>query len=109
MQDFHTNPDRLKQPVELQDDAGITWRLRRRRIDLRVARRLLHDSTAVVILGERGGTHPRLVADAERPRLWSEISGHYLGPGGGTATGRFLAHEFRADPDRRMLYVEEHC
>lgn len=109
MQDFPVNPDHLEQPVRLEDDNGTTWQLHRKRIDVRVVRRLLNDATATVILGERGGTHPRPVGAAERAALWGKIKGDYLGPGGDWATGRFLAHEFRADTGRRMLFIEEHC
>jgi hypothetical protein len=39
--------------------------------------------------------------------LWDKVKDDYKGPDG--TAGRYLAHEFRADADRRMLYVEEHC
>ncbi|MER7766977.1 hypothetical protein [Kitasatospora sp. NPDC096140] len=109
MQAFPTNPDRLEAPVQLTDDTGTAWQLRKKRIDLRAVRRLMKDRAATVVLGESGGTRPRLVADSERPQLWDEVKDGYRGPGGGGTAGRYLAHEFRADSDRRMLYVEEHC
>ncbi|WP_265934219.1 hypothetical protein [Actinacidiphila acididurans] len=41
--------------------------------------------------------------------LWERIKDECPGPGGSGATGRYLAHEFHAEPGRRMLYVEDHC
>ncbi|MFI8458116.1 hypothetical protein [Kitasatospora sp. NPDC085464] len=109
MQTFPRNPDRLEAPVQLTDDTGTAWQLRKRRIDLRAVRRLMKDRAATVILGESGGTRPRLVADSERPLLWAAVRDGYRGPGGSPSASRYLAHEFRAGTDRRMLYVEEHC
>lgn len=109
MQTFPMNPDRLPLPVQLLDDEGTTWRLRKKRIYLRVVRRLINDSAVTIVLGEMGGTHPRLVTDDERSTLWSKVKIDYMGPGGSWSTGRYLAHEFRTDPDRRMLFVEDHC
>ncbi|MEV6769248.1 hypothetical protein AB0N05_11560 [Nocardia sp. NPDC051030] len=109
MQEFPTNPDRLPRPVSLLDDDGTTWQLQRKRIDLRIVRRLINDSAATIVLGESGGMHPRLVTDDERSTLWDKVKVGYMGPGGDWATGRYLAHEFRAEPDRRMLFVEHHC
>ncbi|WP_433207606.1 hypothetical protein ACQP1G_22320 [Nocardia sp. CA-107356] len=109
MQIFPTNLDRLDQPVQLSDDSGTTWLLRKKRIDLRVAHRLIKDSAATIVLGECGGTRPRLVPDSERSTLWDKIKIGYKGPGGDWATGRYLAHEFRTDTDRRMLFIEDHC
>ncbi len=103
------NPDRLQPPVDLLDDEGTTWRLRKKRIDLRVARRLINNGAAAVVLGEMGGTHPRLITDDERSTLWDKVKVSYMGPGGDWATGRYLAHEFRAPADRHMLFVEDHC
>ncbi|MBD0692554.1 hypothetical protein [Streptomyces sp. CBMA123] len=109
MQAFPMNPDRLEAPVQLLDDAGTAWQLRRKRVDLRAVRRLMKDRASIVVLGENGGTRPRPVADGERPTLWDKVKDDYKGPGGSRTTGRYLAHEFRADADRRMLYLEEHC
>ncbi|MEV7238553.1 hypothetical protein AB0N06_32835 [Streptomyces sp. NPDC051020] len=109
MQAFHMNPDQLEAPVQLLDNAGTAWLLRKKRVDLRAARRLLKDHAAAVVLGESGGTRPRLVADGERPMLWDKVKDDYKGPGGSGTAGRYLAHEFRADADLRMLYLEEHC
>ncbi|MGW4772314.1 hypothetical protein ACWEO2_30285 [Nocardia sp. NPDC004278] len=109
MEDFLTSPNWMEHPVLLQDDAGSIWQLHKRRIDLRVVRRLLKDPRATVILGECGGTHPRLLAHSERSGFWSKVKNNYQGPGGDWSTGRFLAHEFRTHDDRRMLFIEEHC
>lgn len=109
MQAFHMNPDQLGAPVKLLDDARVEWLLRKKRVDLRAVRRLLKDHATTVLLGESGGTRPRLVADGERPMLWDKVKDDYKGPGGRRMAGRYLAHEFRADADRRMLYLEEHC
>jgi hypothetical protein len=103
------NPNQLEAPVQLLDDAGTAWQLRKKRVDLRAVRRLMKDHAAVVVLGESGGTRPRLVADGERPLLWDKVKNDDKGPGGGRTTGRYLGHEFRAAADRRMLYLEEHC
>lgn len=109
MQSFPMNPDRLQPPVDLLDDEGTTWHLRKKRIDLRVVRRLINNPAATIVLGEMGGIHPRLITDDERPALWNEVKDGYMGPGGHWATGRYLAHEFRTHTDRRMLFVEDHC
>ncbi|MER7582115.1 hypothetical protein [Kitasatospora sp. NPDC097691] len=109
MQAFPMNPDRLEAPVQLIDDTGTAWRLRKKRVDLRAVRRLMKDRAATVVLGESGGTRPRLVADVERPMLWDQVKDGYRGPGGSRTANRYLAHEFRTDADRRLLYVEEHC
>lgn len=90
-------------------DQGTSWVLHRKRLDLRVVRRLVKDACTPVIWGDMGGTSPRLTAETERPMLWDRIKGDYKGPGGTSPTGRYLAHEFRAEPGRRMLYVEDDC
>ncbi|MFE0459183.1 hypothetical protein ACFW1A_07955 [Kitasatospora sp. NPDC058965] len=109
MQTFPVNPDRLDPPVRLTDDADTTWQLGKKRLDLRAVRRLIKDPAVTVVLGESGGTRPRLAADGERPRLWDGVRTGYRGPGGTASGGRYLAHEFRTDGDRRLLYLEEHC
>ncbi|GAA2030013.1 hypothetical protein GCM10009839_32050 [Catenulispora yoronensis] len=109
MQSLPTNPDRLEQPVLLIDDAGDAWQLRTKRLDLRVVRRLIKDKAAVVVLGESGGTRPRLAVDDERSILWGKLKDSYMGPGGEWSTGRYLAHEFHAEAGHRMLYIEDHC
>ncbi|MFI9298876.1 hypothetical protein ACIG0C_05655 [Kitasatospora aureofaciens] len=109
MQAFPMNPDRLEGPVLLLDDAGAAWQLRKKRVDLRAVRRLMKDPASVVVLGESGGTRPRLVVDGERPMLWGMVKDDYKGSGGSRTAGRYLAHEFRTHADRRMLYLEEHC
>ncbi|MBP0451234.1 hypothetical protein J5Y04_17040 [Kitasatospora sp. RG8] len=109
MQAFPMNPDRLEAPLELLDDAGSAWQLQKMRVDLRAVRRLMKDRASIVVLGESGGTCPRLVAEDERPMLWDKVKDGYKGPGGSRTAGRYLAHEFRADADRRRLYLEEHC
>ncbi|MGC0423596.1 hypothetical protein ABIA38_009147 [Embleya sp. AB8] len=60
-------------------------------------------------MGDMGGISPRNLPEAERPALWGRIKGEYQGPGGVGTMGRYLAHEFRAEPNRRMLYVEDQC
>ncbi|TWF90403.1 hypothetical protein [Kitasatospora viridis] len=109
MDAFPVNPDRLEAPVRLLDDTGTAWLLRKRRIELRVIRRLIKERATTVVLGESGGTRPRPVADDERPVLWERIKDGHPGTGGNRAAGGYLAHEFRTETDRRMLYVEEHC
>ncbi|MGW5101927.1 hypothetical protein [Streptomyces sp. NPDC004100] len=47
---------------------------------------------------------------ARPPRTVTErIKDAYKGQGGTSLTGRYLAHEFRAEPGRRMVHVEDHC
>lgn len=41
--------------------------------------------------------------------LWHLIKDAYKGPGAAWSTGRYLAHEFRAEPGRHLLYIENHC
>jgi hypothetical protein len=41
--------------------------------------------------------------------LWDRIKDEHKGPGGTSPTGRYLAHQFRAEPGHRMLYVEDNC
>ncbi|MFI9789127.1 hypothetical protein ACIHEI_37275 [Kitasatospora sp. NPDC051984] len=108
MQSFPANPDSLADPVTLVDGQGTCWVLHRKRLDLRVVRRLVKDAATPVVWGDMGGISPRPVAEAERSTLWALIKDEYKGPGG-TWSGRYLAHEFRAGPGRRMLYVEDHC
>jgi hypothetical protein len=102
------NPDRLG-TLQIVDDDGGTWHLRKKRIQLRVVRRLIKDPSVRVVLGEAGGTLPRAVSEDERAGLWDSVRTDYMGPGGDWATGAYLAHEFRTDADDRMLFVEEHC
>ncbi|MFF7251179.1 hypothetical protein ACFZBU_45860 [Embleya sp. NPDC008237] len=109
MQRFSANPDSLNGPVTLVDEQGIRWVLHRKRLDVRVVRRLVKDHATPVIWGDMGGITPRIVPEAERPALWGRIKDEYLGPGGTGPMGRYLAHEFRAEAGRRMLYVEDHC
>ncbi|SEN17262.1 hypothetical protein [Actinacidiphila rubida] len=109
MQTFPANPDSLSHPVTLLDEEGTSWVLHRKRLDLRAVRRLVKDATTPVVWGAMGGIVPRTATDAERPELWARIKDHYMGPGGTWSTGRYLAHEFRAEPGKRMLYVEDHC
>ncbi|MDX3236378.1 hypothetical protein PV392_11920 [Streptomyces sp. ME03-5709C] len=109
MQRFPANPDSLTDPVTLLDEHGIHWVLHRKRLDLRVVRRLIKDSNTPVIWGDMGGIVPRLTTEGERPALWGRVKDEYKGPGGSWPAGRYLAHEFRAEPGRRMLYVEDHC
>lgn len=109
MQPFPANPDSLNDPVKLLDEQGTCWVLHRRRVDLRIVRRLLKDAAAPVVWGSMGGIIPRLTRDSERPGLWDRIKDEYKGPGATCSTGRYLAHEFRAESGRRMLYVEDHC
>ncbi|XIE77177.1 hypothetical protein AB6O49_00355 [Streptomyces sp. SBR177] len=106
---FPANPDSLDDPVTLVDEQGTCWTLHRKRLDLRVVRRLVKDATVTVIWGEMGGIVPRAVDAAERSLLWPRIKDAYKGPGGAGEDGRYLAHEFRADSGRRMVYVEDHC
>lgn len=109
MQPFPANPDSLNDPVKPRDEQGTCWVLHRKGVDLRIVRRLLKDSATPVVWGSMGGIIPRLTRDGERPGLWDRIKDEYKGPGGTCSTGRYLAHEFRAEPGRRMLYVEDHC
>jgi hypothetical protein len=109
MQQLPVNPDSVNEPLTLLDDQGTSWVLHRKRLDLRVVRRLVKDATTPVVWGDMGGTSPRLTTETERPMLWDRIKDEYKGPGGTSPTGRYLAHEFRAEPGRRMLYVEDNC
>ncbi|MFI5527839.1 hypothetical protein ACIA8O_04700 [Kitasatospora sp. NPDC051853] len=109
MQPFPANPDSLKGPVTLLDEQGKLWALHRKRLDFRVVRRMVKDAATPVVWGEMGGIRPRQVAEDERATLWSRVKGAYKGPGGTPSTGRYLAHEFRAEPGRRLLYIEDHC
>lgn len=108
MRRFPVNPDALDGPVTLVDEHNTTWTLHRKRLDLRVVRRLARDRATPVVWGDVGGTSPRQLPESERPELWPRLKDDYHGPGG-TPLGRYLAHEFRAAADRRMLYVEDHC
>jgi hypothetical protein len=109
MEPFSVDPDSLPDPVTLVDGQGTAWLLHRRRVDLRIVRRLLKDSTTLVVWADMGGLAPRPMAEADRPALWDRIRNDYGGPGGSGPTGRCVAHEFRAEPGRRMLYVAEDC
>ncbi|WP_254898093.1 hypothetical protein [Kitasatospora sp. NA04385] len=95
--------------MTLLDEQGTRWVLHRKRLDLRIVRRLVKDAATPVVWGDMGGISPRLAAEAERPMLWNRIKDEYQGPGGSWSTGRYLAHEFRAEPGQRMLYIEDHC
>ncbi|GAA4965349.1 hypothetical protein GCM10023205_32120 [Yinghuangia aomiensis] len=108
MQRFPANPDALDGPVALVDEHGVAWTLHRKRLDLRVVRRLVKDRATPVVWGDMGGTSPRSLPESERPALWPRLKDGYRGPDG-NSSGRYLAHEFRAGPDRRMLHVEDHC
>lgn len=108
MRRFPANPDTLDGPVTLVDEHGVAWTLHRKRLDLRIVRRLAKDQATPVVWGDMGGVSPRPLPESERPELWPRLKDQYRGPGG-TSSGRYLAHEFRAAPDRRMLYVEDHC
>lgn len=109
MDRFPANPDSLEDPLTLVDDEGTRWVLHRRRLDIRVVRRLVRDPAAPLVWGDVGGLVPRPVCAGERDGAWERIKGEYAGPGGVGPGGRYLAHEFRADPGRRLLYVEDHC
>ncbi|WP_327286864.1 hypothetical protein [Streptomyces sp. NBC_01198] len=109
MQSFPANPDSLDGPVTLVDDQGTSWVLHRKRVDLRVVRRLVKDPGTPVVWGDMAGIVPRPTTDAERPGLWIRIKGAYRGPGGDGSAGRYLAHEFRAESGRLLLYVEDDC
>ncbi|MFK0173980.1 hypothetical protein ACIQU5_34905 [Streptomyces sp. NPDC090306] len=109
MELFPSNPDSLADPVTLLDEQGIAWVLQRRRVDLRIVRRLIKDEATPVVWADMGGIRPRPTAMAERPALWDRIKNDYRGPGGSGSTGRCLAHEFRAELGRRLLYVAEDC
>ncbi|MGW4651403.1 hypothetical protein [Kitasatospora sp. NPDC004289] len=109
MEHFSTNPGSMKGPVSLVDDQGTRWVLHRKGLDLRVVRRLIRDAAVSVVWGDMGGLVPLQVADAERPEVWERIKREYFGPGGIGSYGRYLAHEFRAEPSRRLLYIENYC
>lgn len=109
MERFPANPDSLNGPVALLDDDGTRWLLHRKRLDLRGVRRLIRDSTTPLVWGDMGGILPRVTSEDEQPVLWDRVKRTYKGPGGAWSTGRYLAHEFRDETGRRMLYVEDHC
>ncbi|MER5935238.1 hypothetical protein [Streptomyces sp. NPDC002054] len=109
MQPFPANPDSLDDPITLLDEQGTCWVLHRKRLDFRIVRRLVKDAGTTVVWGDMGGISPRLAAEAERLMLWTRIKDECKGPGGTWSTARYLAHEFRAEPGRRMLYIEDHC
>jgi hypothetical protein len=109
MQPFPANPDSLRDPVTLIDEQGTSWLLHRKRLDLRIVRRLLTDAATPVVWGDIGGIQPRPATEAERPVLWNQIKDAYKGPGGARSSGHYLGHEFRAEPGRRLLYLEDHC
>jgi hypothetical protein len=94
---------------EYVDSDGHCWVLRRRRIDLRVVRRMLHRADVVVVLGN--GPQPRPVPSHERPSLWDTVRRSYSGPGGpdqviGSIT--YLGYEFAGDGGAVLLYLQEH-
>lgn len=97
---------------ELVEPDGRRWLVRRRRIDLRLARRLIHRADVVVVLGESGGFQPRRISATERTQLWQRVRHAYTG-GGGTGPsvdGRdYVGYEFTNDSGALMLYLEERC
>lgn len=107
MQPFSANPGSLKGVVTLVDDEGVSWVLHRKRLELRAVRGLMKNPAVVLVWGDVGGLRPRMVREG-RAELWGLVACAYGGPGG-TADGRYVAHEFRAGPERRLLYVEDHC
>lgn len=109
MESFAANPDSLPDPVTLLDEQGTTWVLHRRRVDLRIVRRLIKDAATSVVWADMGGIRPRPTTEAERPAIWDRIKNDYRGPGGSGSTATCVAHEFRAESGRRMLYVAEDC
>lgn len=108
MERFPANPGSLKGLVTLVDDGGTAWVLHRKHVDLRIVRRLVMDPAVTVVWGDMGGISPRLVTGG-RVELWVLLKHAYRGPGGVGPSGRYVADEFRAQPEGRMLYVEDNC
>jgi hypothetical protein len=97
---------------ELVESDGTRWRIRRRRVDLRVVKRLIHRAGVVVVLSESAGGQPRRIAGQECRAVWETIRRSYAGPGGpDICIGRieYMAHEFADDGGRVMLYIEQWC
>jgi hypothetical protein len=85
---------------------------RRRHIDLRILKRLIHRADVVVVLGEAGGSHLRRITEDERNPTWQEIRRTYAGPGGSDHAvdgADHIGHEFIADDGTVMLYLEQRC
>jgi hypothetical protein len=96
---------------ELVEPDGRHWRIRRRRIDLRVVKRLIRRTDVIVVL-KSGGGQPRRIADKERAALWETIRRSYAGPGGPIpciGIKEYMGHEFGDDDGKVMLYLEEWC
>jgi hypothetical protein len=94
---------------ELVEPDGRRWRVRRRRIDLRVVKRLIRRRDVVVMRGASGGLQPRRIPDHERAAVWETVRRSYAGPGGPdprVGATEYMGHEF-GDDDRVMLYLEE--
>jgi hypothetical protein len=90
---------------------GRRWVARRRRIDLRILKRLIHRTDVVVVLGEAGGSLRR-ITDGERHPTWHGIRRAYAGPGGSDHAvdgAEYMGHEFVADDGTVMLYLEQRC
>jgi hypothetical protein len=97
---------------ELVEPDGRRWRLRRRRIDLRVVKRLIRRADVVVVVAESAGAQPRRIADHERAALWETVRRSYAGPGGPDlriGAREYLGHEFGDDDGRVMLYLDVWC
>ncbi|MBB5872623.1 hypothetical protein F4553_006057 [Allocatelliglobosispora scoriae] len=95
---------------EYVDSDGHRWVLRRRRIDLRVVRRLLHRSDVVVVL--RDGLQPRPVPGHERAAVWDAVRRSYAGPGGPDqviGSIDYMGYEFTGDGGAVLLYLQERC
>jgi hypothetical protein len=95
---------------ELVEPDGRRWLVRRRRLDLRLVKRLLHRAEVAVVLGEAGGSRPRRVAASERIALWEEVRRAYAGPGGSDQTvdgPDYLGYEFTGDDGAVLLYLEQ--
>lgn len=96
---------------ELVDADGHRWILRRRRIDLRIVRRLLHRTDVVVMLSESAGLQPRLIPAHERPPVWETVRRAYAGPGGPDQIidgSEYLGYEFADNDGTTLLYLEQH-
>lgn len=96
---------------ELVEPDGRRWRIRRRRLDLRVVKRLMHRGDVVVMLGESGGLRPRRVPKGERAAVWETVRRSYAGPGGpnpSIGAREYMGHEFGDDSGGVMVYLENH-
>lgn len=94
---------------ELVEADGHRWRLRRRRLDLRLVKRLLHRPEVVVLLCEPEAGSPRRVPVQERGQLWDQAQRAYAGPGacGHPVDGpEYLGHEFTDGDGQTLLYLE---